>query len=290
MIGEATAMGAISIVNAIACGKGGSLAVRLPTLAKVELIERRGGWRVFANGRPVTSSLGVKAVRNAIRMLGTEPARFSGTIQTTTSVPIGVGLKTSSSSSVAIILAVLSAFGKKKYNADDVLRCSASSSLAAGVSLTGALDDAASCLMGGVNLADNSAKRVLSSSRAGHPMDVLIRVPREGSRRALVQSGYVKRFSRVAESIFSMGMEGRIWKAMTLNGLLYCSIYGYSPYDATQALAANALGAGLSGTGPAVGAVFEDEDGLERLAGEWGKGGATLIRTQTTDRGAAFGS
>jgi shikimate kinase len=290
MMGQAKTMGAISVVNAIACGKGGSLAVKLPTFANVEVKEKQGGWLVALNGRRLNSPLAVQTVQRAIRKLGEDPRAYSGSINTTTSVPIGVGLKTSSSSSTAIALATFSAFGKSSYEVQDVLECSASASLAAGASVTGAIDDAASCLLGGANFADNSTKRILSSIHLGNPMTVLIRVPPIKSRRTLAGLNYVRKFSKIAESIFTMGREGRIWKAMTLNGLLYCSIYGYQPSDSLEALEEGALGASLSGTGPAVAAVLDGHDGSEKLAELWKEGGAKVIRTETTDRGATIGS
>jgi shikimate kinase len=289
LMGEASSLGAVSIVNAVACGKGASVAVRLPTRAKVEVSERRGGWHAAMDGRPVRPALAAQSARTAIRLLGHDPGRYSGSVQTSSSIPTGVGLKTSSSASVAIILAVLSAFGEKTYRDLDILRCSASSSLAAGVSVTGAIDDAASCLRGGVNFADNSTGRVMAPSRLGRSLPVLIKVPQGRSQRASVTSRYVRRFRSVAESIFSTGRRGGIWKAMTLNGLLYSSIYGYPPLPAIQALEAGALGAGLSGTGPAVAAVFDNKRNLEALAGDWREPGARLIRTETTDGGATIG-
>ena len=120
-------------------------------------------------------------------------------------------------------------------------------------------------------------------------MPVLIKIPGVRSRRTQVARSSIRRFSKTAESILSIGMEGRTWKAMTLNGLLYCSIYGYPPDDSMDAIGAKALGAGLSGTGPAVGAVFNDKRDLERLAAMWGDRGAKLIRTETTDEGASIG-
>ena len=51
MIAEAKALGAISVVNAIACGKGASVAVNLPTVAKVHVEEGRGRWRASLNDR-----------------------------------------------------------------------------------------------------------------------------------------------------------------------------------------------------------------------------------------------
>ena len=94
MIGRAEAMGAISVVNAIACGKGATVSVKLPTSAKLELREQRGSWHVSLNGRKTESTLVVQTVRHAIRKLGRDPSRYSGSIQTATSAPIGVGLKT----------------------------------------------------------------------------------------------------------------------------------------------------------------------------------------------------
>ncbi len=289
MMGEATAMGAVSVVNALACGKGATVAVRLPTSARIEVNEHRGGWRVTMNGRQVKPALAMQTVMAAIRMIGRDPKEYSGSVVTKTSAPVGVGLKTSSSSSVAIALAVLSAFGEKPRRATDVLRCSASASLAAGVSVTGAMDDAASCLVGGANFVDNSSGRLLSAVRLGSPKPVLIRVPTGRSKRSNVRLSYVKRFSDLATSIFETAKQGHLWKAMTLNGLLYSTIYGYSPYTSLNALGAGALGSGLSGTGPAVAAVFDDRNQMESLASVWSNDAAALIRTETCDGGAVLG-
>ncbi len=278
------------MVNAIASGKGATVSVELPTTARAEINEERGGWNVFMNGRKQRSSLAMEAIRGSIKICGKDPARYSGSVETTTSAAAGVGLKTSSSSSVAIILAVLSALGVSSYEPEEVARCSASSALAAGVSVTGAMDDAASCLLGGMNFADNSGMKIVSSAPVGRRLPVIITVPPRKSRRASVEVNYVRRFSKISQSIFSLGRQGKIWKAMTLNGLLYCSIYGYPPIDALQAMEGGALGAGLSGTGPAVAAVFEDRKEAEQLARVWEEGGSKVIRTETSDGGATFGN
>lgn len=283
-------MGAITLVNALASGKGATVAVRLPTRAKVEVDAVKGGWRVLVNGRRTRSRLAAKSVQGAIRMLGKDPRKYSGSVETKASVPAGVGLKTSSSSSVAIILATLSAFGEDAYEPSEVIRISARASIAAGVSVTGAIDDAASCLLGGANFTDSSSMRVESSAPIGRNLPVVINVPPGRSRRASVGVGYVRKFSGVARSIFSLGREGKAWKAMTLNGLLYCSIYGYSPSDAIQAIQAGALGAGLSGTGPSIAAVFDDRNQAEQLAKIWEGGRGRVFKTETSDGGATIGT
>ncbi len=283
-------MGAISIVNAIACGRGASLALDLPTTAKVSVREERGAWRVFRNGEGIRSSLAIQTARRAILMVGRNPDRFSGTIETSTSVPMGVGLKTSSSASVAIALAVASALGKSSCSASSVLMCSAKASLAAGVSVTGAFDDAAACLLGGVNFADNKKMRLLASMKIGRKMEVLVRIPRSRSRRSSVRTRTVRQFAGLASYIFKTGRErSSIGKAMTLNGLLYSSIYGYEALDALRAIDAGAVGAGLSGTGPAVGAIFERRSDARKAARIWADDGATVISTETCDGGAKVG-
>ena len=290
VIGEAKAKGAISIVNAVASGRGATLSVDLPTSAKVDVKEERGRWKVFQNGRQVESALASHTLRRTIMMLGRDPRAYSGSVETDSLAPAGVGLKTSSSASVAITLAVLSAFGSRYPDAGEVLGCSVSASLASGVSITGAMDDAASCLLGGLNFVDNSSGRILSRVSLRRSLPVLIRVPGEESRRADVPARYVRRFSEVADSIFKIGIEGNAWKAMTLNGLLFSSIYSYAPSAALRAIERGALGSGLSGTGPAVAAVFDDERDAGRLARDWADDGAEVIRTTTSDGGATVGT
>ncbi len=136
---------------------------------------------------------------------------------------------------------------------------------------------------------DNTAGRVLSSVRLGVPKLVLIRVSRGRSRRPKVPIAYVRRFSKLAASVFETGRQGRIWKAMTLNGFLYSAIYHYSPYESLDALGAGALGAGLSGTGPAVAAVFARRKEMESLASLWEGDEVKLIKTETSDGGAQLG-
>ena len=285
----ATARGAVSIVNAIASGHGASLAVNLPTTAKVTIHERRGTWTGSTNGGPVTSSLPQRTVMDAIRVLGESPERYSGRIETETSAPVGVGLKTSSSSSVAVALATFSAFGRPDYAPEKILGCSVSASLASGTSVTGAMDDAAACLLGGGVFTDNRSKRIIATVSLEKPMTVLIGIHGSRSRRASVALSEVRRFAKLADSIFDQARRGGIWKAMTLNGLLYSTIYGYSSSDALEALEEGALGAGLSGTGPAVAAVFDDSRSADSLERRWKEEGAVVIRTGTCEGGAAIG-
>ena len=58
-----------------------------------------------------------------------------------------------------------------------------------------------------------------------------------------------------ARQAFERALEGKVWEALTLNGLIYSSASHFNPAIAIDALAAGAVAAGLCGKGPAVTAV-----------------------------------
>ncbi|QQG48530.1 MAG: shikimate kinase [archaeon] len=289
MIGSATSMGAISVVNALASGKGATVAVSLPTWVKVDIRPTPGPWSVSVNGKPVNPGLAEETISRTLLSEGKDSTKHSGKVETISPVPRGVGLKTSSSSSVAIALATLSALGHKEFDPEVVLGLSVESSLAAAVSVTGALDDAASCLLGGTNFADNARRKLTGAKKLGARHPVLIHVPPIRTRRGSVNLDQVRVFSEAADEILTLAQNGQHWNALTLNGLLYSSVYQYDPGPALSAIEAGALGAGLSGTGPATAAVFEPDAELERAKRAWDAAGGFILETTTTDEGAKIG-
>lgn len=282
---KATTFGAISIVNAIAGGKGVTASVRLSTEAEVELEAGSGAWEVLVNGKKSGSRLAVETVRQAIKSAGKDPEAYSGRVQTTSSVPIGVGLKTSSAASTSIALAVYAALGLKAFDPKKVLDCSVEASLASGASVTGALDDAAACLLGGLNMTDNIGRKVVSSRLFDKKLKVLIVVPKGRSRRETADPKFVRKFGYLTNLFFEMSLKGDYWRAMVLNGMTYSSILKYDPFPALLAVEHGALGAGLSGTGPAVAAVFEGSKTaeMEALAKVWAEDGSGVIETETNN-------
>lgn len=282
---RATTFGAVSIVNAIAGGKGATASVRLSTEAEVELEDSKGSWEFKVNGTPEDSKLGLETVRCAIRLAGKDPEAYCGMVKTTSAVPIGVGLKTSSAASTAIAIAVSAALGRTAFDPKKVLQCSVEASLASGASITGALDDAAGCLMGGLNMTDNRARRVVSSRLFDRRLKVLVTVPRTKSARGAVEPAFVGRFAHLTDLFFEMALKGDYWRAMILNGMTYSSILKYDPFPALLAVEHGALGAGLSGTGPAVAAVFEPskKSEMEALRERWASEGGEVIETETNN-------
>jgi len=282
---RAATFGAVSIVNAIASGRGATASVRLTTEAEVEMEASKGDWEVFVNGESTGSRLAVETVRLAIKGAGKDPGSFSGRVRTTSSVPIGVGLKTSSASSTAIAIAVFAALGQKAFDPKKVLDCSVEASLASGASVTGALDDAAGCLLGGVNMTNNLARKVVRSKLFDKKLRVVIRVPETRSRREAVDPEFIRRFGGLTDLFFEMSLKGDYWRAMVLNGMVYSSILKYDPFPALRAVELGALGAGLSGTGPAVAAVFEPSKltEIDALKKDWAADGSRVIETETNN-------
>jgi shikimate kinase len=275
--------GAVSLVSAIPSGRGATLAVSLRTSARVALTRGlRRGWKAFVNGRRAVGSLTVEAAKECILSCGLDPSLFSGVIETFSEAPQGVGLKTSSSSTLAVALATAAALGSRRYDESRILMCSVVSSLRSGKSVTGAIDDAASCLLGGVNMTDNRTNKVVRSVRLGRRLAVLICVPSRRSRRGSLDLSEARRLADVSEHLFQECMRGSYWKAMTINGFVTCSLLGYSCLEAVRAIEMGALGAGVTGTGPAVAAVFDGEP-PEELEREWLSRGSAVIRTATTD-------
>jgi shikimate kinase len=285
--GKGTTFGAVSILNGIAGGKGVTASVKLGTESIAELEKAPGEWRVFINEKEIQSRLALETVRLALKTAGKEPSEYSGTIRTTTEVPSSVGLKTSSSSSSAIALAVFAALGQKAFDPQKIMTCSIEASLASGTSVTGAMDDAASCLLGGINIADNLGRKIVRSKLFDRTLKVLIRVPKAtSSRRNTVELVHMRKFGKVTDVLFKMCMDGDYWRAMTLNGTVYSAILGYDPTPALLAVEHDALGASLSGTGPATAAVFDpkmmDEE-IKSLIKAWSSDGSRVIETETNN-------
>jgi shikimate kinase len=283
--GRGSTFGAITIVNAIAGGKGVTASIKLVTESTVELENKPGSWKIIANGKTIESKLAAETVALALKMAGKNAAEFCGTVETSSVLPMGAGLKSSSSASSAIALAVFAALGQKAFDPLKIMTCSIEASLASGASITGAMDDAAACILGGINLADNLGRKIERSKLFDKPLKVLLKVPKAQSRRASVDVVQVRKLGKVAEVLYRMSMEGDLWRAMTLNGTLYSAIYGYDGKAALQAVEHGALGASLSGTGPATAAVFEPKmaEELKKLGEAWTSDGSTVLETETNN-------
>ncbi|MFW6153192.1 MAG: shikimate kinase, partial [Halobacteriota archaeon] len=207
-----------------------------------------------------------------------------GRVTTTSSLPPSVGLKTSSASASATALATLDALGlADAVDRVDLAHLVVEVTREVGVTVTGALDDTAASLLGGLVSADNEAGRIVDRRVLGR--EVAILVPGEGQPSTAVDVDALRSFAPVGEVALEQLDHDRFGLAMTLNGLAVATALGL---DGTPIADGIGLveGVSVSGTGPAVAAIGADE-AVDRLASTWSSAG-TVHRTSLREMGATI--
>jgi len=266
-IGQARSHGAISILNAFSTGKGGALGIDLWTTAKVTLHSGPGGISGFITSHPSESTkLVVTTVEKILERYG-HGGKMSGEVITSSNIPPAVGLKSSSAAVNATALATASALG---IDPDDdlLLNIGIDAAIEAGVTITGAFDDSFASYYGGAVLTDNKLRRVEKEIKIPPRLRVMIFVPPRRTYTGSVDGSKFSAVSRMAELAYREACNMNVWDALTLNGLACASVLGEDPKPALAALEAGALGAGLSGKGPAISAIIE-EDGADNVRKAW---------------------
>ncbi len=258
--------GAISIVNAIATGKGSALGVSLKVTAEVEL--QKGHGLRFITGRN-----GDKLIKNIIQK--TIPKQIIESnmiiIKVDSEIPIGYGLKSSSAVSNAVALACSHIEMEEDTNDYEILEVAASSSLEAKVSLTGAYDDATACYFGGFTVTDNYSRLLIRKERAPDNLYAIILLPSNTSRGDVRK---LRNLSDIFIDAFRFAESGQYWKAMKLNGVLASAALSSSYIPVMAAMEHGALSASISGNGPSIAAVgYEDAvepivDALSKFEGK----------------------
>jgi shikimate kinase len=270
MNAEATAYGAVTIVNALATGKGAAFGIDLRTKARVELTEDGIVETKIINDPKENTLLAEKCIRAVLERFGKDS--LGARVETETNIPIARGLKSSSVAGNAIVLAALAAL-QKYLEPDEILNLVADAGLQSKVSVTGAFDDAAASLYGNVVVTDNILRKTVRTFQV-EEREVLLLVPREKAYTSEVDLKRIKTFSRQVGIAYEQATAGRYWDAMTLNGLVYSHALGLPADAIVEAMEAGALAAGISGKGPAYAFVVDQQskepvlDALRRHRGE----------------------
>lgn len=276
--GRAVAHGAITVINAISCGFGAALGVDLKTEALVRLTDEPGRieGRILSDLKEDTLLI-EKTVSRVLNNYGLEK-QYGAYVETKSDIPIARGLKSSSAAANAVTLAALNAL---REELDDLaaVNMGVDAALEAGVTITGAFDDACASYFGNIVATDNFARKILKRFYPDEEHPILIHVPSAKSYTAKSNVQRMKLISNEIKTLHGMALQGEYWAAMTLNGLLYSIVLGYDTKAAMDALSAGALAAGLSGTGPAVAAVVPREN-VEGVTEAWSKHGGGIIKTR----------
>lgn len=256
MTGRATAIahGAATIVNAIALGKGAAFGVDLWTTAEVQLTNDPKTFMIKIVSDPNENTLLVE--RTVVRVLerfGLQDS-YGASIKTVSNIPAARGLKSSSAAANAVALATVSALGEQLSDLE-IVALGVQAAFDARCTITGAYDDACASYFGGVVLTDNTQRQILKQLPRPKDVMVLFHVP---PKKAYTINSDVTRLHTIkpfAETAFEKAKDGKLWEALTLNGLIYSAASNQNPAIAIDALAAGAVAAGLCGKGPAITAV-----------------------------------
>jgi len=250
----AIAHGAATIVNAIALGKGAAFGVDLWTKAEVKLTDDPHVFKAEITSDPKeNTALIEKTVLRVLQRFSLDNS-FGAIVKTWSNIPIAKGLKSSSAAANAVALAATEALGKTLDDLE-IVKLGVDAAFDAKVTVTGAFDDACASYFGGVVITDNLNREIVKQLPLAEDLTVLFHVPPEKAYTADSNVTRLQTVKPLIEIAYKEALEGKVWAALTLNGLIYSSASGYNPAIALDALAAGAVAAGLCGKGPAVTAV-----------------------------------
>ncbi|MDD1740172.1 MAG: shikimate kinase [Methanothrix sp.] len=279
MIGCGRAGGAATILNAVANWKGSAFGIGLMTYAQVEL-DHTGTIRGDVPG--LDTRLIETCVAMVLERLGYS---YGAVVRTKSDIPVASGLKSSSTAANATVLATLDAL-QEDMDPIEAAKIGVAAARKAGVTITGALDDALASMLGGVVVTDNREMMLMKREEFDTPVVILSPDRKLFSGETSVSRSRL--ISPVADVVYDLAMRGDYGRAMTINGLAYCAALGLSAEPVLLALQAGARGASLSGTGPSYAAII-DESRVEELEAAWRPLGGKVIRTYSNNKGASKG-
>lgn len=255
MKGSAQTSAAITITNALPTGVGCAVGIDLRAEAMVE---------VSPDGSKNPPTLQIPLDRRT--PLVEEALRaglvryFPGTggiacLTLDSAVPVARGLKSSSAVSAAILLAVARAAGRAPSSLEVAL-LSAQASRGAGVSATGALDDALAGLESGFVVTDNVRAKVLRRAEVDPDWGVVLYIPPETHPPSPNLAAAFSREREAGERSASAAMSGDWVTAMRVNSELVERAMGYAYGEIRDRLRSHgAIASGVSGVGPTLAAV-----------------------------------
>jgi len=250
-----------TIVNALATGIGSAFGIDMQTV--VELKPDEGGEiRVVVNGVERKSVVAERVLR---------AEGICGEVVVESEIPSGSGLG-SSSAFVNALLVVVKKLKGEVIDAHEILRTNARLSLEAGISYTGAFDDAAASLLGGFVVSDNYKMRLYRWDRIGSSAAVLV----PHFKRGKVDWKEIRANSAKLRPALEDAIKGDYCSAMKRNTEYYCEMIGY-PLEIAMVGWDIGICCGLSGNGPTF-VAFGSKSEMKSLAGIWREYGEVHIR------------
>ncbi|MCW4002911.1 MAG: shikimate kinase [Candidatus Bathyarchaeota archaeon] len=280
MTDKATAIahGAATIINAIALGKGAAFGVDLWTKAEVKLTNEPNIIKAEITDDPSEGTLLIeKTVFRVLQHFNLEK-NFGAQVKTKSNIPIARGLKSSSVAANAVALATTAALGKKLSDLE-IVKIGVEAAFDAKVTITGAFDDACASYFGGAVITDNINREIIKHLSLPQDLVVLFHVP---IQKAYTANSNVKRLQTVKPLVqvaFDAALNGKVWEALTLNGLIYSAASNLPTPLIVDTLEAGAVAAGLCGKGPAV-TVVVSKDNVDSVKATMAKYEGEILQAQ----------
>lgn len=253
----ACAYGGGTIINAIATGHGAAFPISLRIVAQVC---RSSQVEVYSY-----ADVDLEPMRRIVERVGSELGVGPLRVEFSGDLPTAGGLKSSSAAVNALIRAAASLAGVD-MDLFQVARVNAQLSRWAGISVTGAFDDAVASAVGKSYLTDNYKLLVLRELEVSGRAVVLV-PPYEKRRYKIEEMRAAAPLVRLAVAYAGLGM----WReAMLINAAAYGYVLGYPPDPAVEAWRRGAAG-GVSGTGPSHVFITEDPEGLAEALSKYGR-------------------
>ncbi|NPA71000.1 MAG: shikimate kinase [Crenarchaeota archaeon] len=247
---------AVTIVNALPCGKGSAFAIDIPTHITVQIADE--DYVDSADSKTI-----LKFVERYREELDIED-RYHINIRT--QIPPGSGLKSSSSVTTGVALGI-SALSRPDMTLRECITLSCKICRELGISFTGALDDATASTLGGLIYTDNELNEILEIADIDDDILVLILLFRTWKRPDNMREIFRRmrddeNLVRLYERIFNLALKDPL-EAGSLNTIYIGFLLNYNlsliyairrRYRPMQVL--------ISGNGPAI-AIIDTK--LEKL-------------------------
>ena len=292
--------GSATIVNAIATGSGSAFGINLDIVAEVR--STSSGIKCSPD-LDIDTSLMEICAKNVFKHyeinfednkedLGSVEDSIGIEISTKSDLPPASGLSSSSALSNAVTLAtselIVDEFDKKPMNDLKIVNLAIDSSLEAGVTITGAFDDATASYFGGVTVTDNINREIIIKEKMDNHK-LLIYMPNIDSMTANSDVKRMKLLAPLVEMAFEKASQKEYYTALNLNGILYSNALDFDTKIAIDALSAGAIASGLSGTGSAYVAIVgnESKDNVKDIWNSYTDSGR-IIETEVDNLGTSI--
>jgi shikimate kinase len=243
----------VSVLNAIPTGIGCAFGVDMPVLVDASI-----------RSKGIDQKKRDPLIRACIEMVSRHASRsFDPScidVRVSSSIPRSMGLKSSSAVSNAVCLALneLLSLGMDRM---ECLNLAVDASIAAGVTVTGAFDDACASMFGRACVTDNVKRKIIADFEVP-PWLILVLIPKGAKPRpksSIDVHAFKKRKKEYLRAV-ELALDGDLVDAMRINGLLTAEVVGDDIELINKVIDAGALAGGTTGTGPAMAFVFDEKD------------------------------